>query len=91
MTDSHRRRRSLTHVGGAIETAGDSADAKALAYALEVPVSLGTDFGEPKGKTSGPTEPDTDPARAHVHGFHTYPARMHPLTAARLAWTVARD
>ena len=84
MTESHRRRRSLTHVGGAIETAGDSADAKALAYALEVPVSFGTDFGEPKGKTSGPTEPETDPARAHVHGFHTYPARMHPLTAARL-------
>jgi DNA modification methylase len=22
--------------------------------------------------------------RAHVHGFHTYPARMHPVTAARL-------
>lgn len=23
-------------------------------------------------------------ARAHVHGFHSYPARMHPLTARRL-------
>jgi hypothetical protein len=23
-------------------------------------------------------------ARAHVHGFHTYPARMHPVTARRL-------
>ena len=27
---------------------------------------------------------DEDAARAHVHGFHAYPARMHPLTAARL-------
>jgi SAM-dependent methyltransferase len=27
---------------------------------------------------------DEDSARAHVHGFHSYPARMHPLTAARL-------
>jgi DNA methylase len=29
--------------------------------------------------------PDEDEHRAHVHGFHTYAARMHPLTAARLA------
>ncbi len=28
--------------------------------------------------------PDEDEHRAHVHGFHTYAARMHPLTAARL-------
>jgi len=27
---------------------------------------------------------DEASARAHVHGFHSYPARMHPLTAARL-------
>src|SRR5262245_1035436 len=27
---------------------------------------------------------DEDVHRAHVHGFHTYPARMHPGTAARL-------
>lgn len=26
-------------------------------------------------------DPET---RAHVHGFHSYPARLHPLTAARL-------
>ena len=81
MKDSHRRRRSLTHVGGAIETAGDAADASALAHALDVPVSRATDLGE----THRHKEPDTDPARAHVHGFHTYPARMHPLTAARLS------
>jgi SAM-dependent methyltransferase len=29
----------------------------------------------------GPSEAAT---RAHVHGFHAYPARMHPLTAQRL-------
>ncbi len=27
---------------------------------------------------------DEDEARAHVHGFHVYPARMHPVTATRL-------
>jgi hypothetical protein len=30
-----------------------------------------------------PTGPEGED-RAHVHGFHTYPARMHPATAARL-------
>ncbi|VTR98283.1 rna methylase : Uncharacterized protein OS=Sorangium cellulosum (strain So ce56) GN=sce7301 PE=4 SV=1: Methyltransf_26 [Gemmata massiliana] len=63
------RRRALTHVGGAIDTEGDRADADRLARALAVPPA---------------TDDDNEPARAHVHGFHTYPARMHPATAARL-------
>lgn len=63
------RRRSLTNVGGAIETEGDRADAERLAHALAVPPA---------------TDDEDDPARAHVHGFHTYPARMHPVTASRL-------
>ena len=29
-------------------------------------------------------EPDPEQARAHMHGFHSYPARMHPTTARRL-------
>jgi hypothetical protein len=29
-------------------------------------------------------EGDDDASRAHVHGFHSYPARMHPTTARRL-------
>lgn len=29
-------------------------------------------------------EPDEASVMAHVHGFHTYPARLHPGTAARL-------
>jgi DNA modification methylase len=29
-------------------------------------------------------------ARAHVHGFHSYPARMHPLTARRLVEAFSR-
>jgi SAM-dependent methyltransferase len=62
-------RRSLTHVGGAVTTGGDAAAAALLAGALDVP----------------PRSDDDDaPERAHVHGFHTYAARMHPLTAARL-------
>jgi hypothetical protein len=64
-----KHRRALTNVGGAITTEGDRADAERLAHALDVPPA---------------TDDDNDPARAHVHGFHTYPARMHPLTAARL-------
>ncbi|MBP3956668.1 hypothetical protein J8F10_15445 [Gemmata sp. G18] len=63
------RRRALTNVGGAIDTEGDRADADRLAHALAVPPA---------------TDDDNDPARSHVHGFHTYPARMHPGTAARL-------
>jgi hypothetical protein len=27
---------------------------------------------------------DDDASRAHVHGFHSYPARMHPATARKL-------
>ncbi|QJW93015.1 DNA methyltransferase [Frigoriglobus tundricola] len=63
------RRRALTNVGGVIGTEGDQADAGRLARALAVPPA---------------TDADDEPARSHVHGFHTYPARMHPVTAARL-------
>ena len=52
---------------GALEF--DPEDARALAYALDVPPS---------------TDADDDPSRQHVHGFHTYPARLHPDTAGRL-------
>ncbi len=58
-------KRSLTNVGGDVETGGDRAEAAPLKHALDV-------------------GPDEDEHRAHVHGFHTYAARMHPLTAARL-------
>lgn len=36
---------------------------------------------------------DTDESSVmvHVHGFHSYPARMHPLTACRLVLALARD
>ena len=67
------KRRSLTNVGGAVETAGDADDAKLLAHALDVVSAKDED------------DKDDSPARAHVHGFHTYPARMHPDTASRLA------
>ncbi len=77
-----KRRRSLTHVGGATETAGDHDVAAQLAAALDVAPAP-----EPKG---APSEND-DPDRSHVHGFHTYPARMHPVTAARLVRVVSGD
>lgn len=69
MSDAPRHRRALTHVGGPTETEGGPADTAPLAAALDVPPSTGE---------------DDDPTRAHVHGFHTYPARLHPDTAARL-------
>jgi len=65
-----RIRRALTHVGGKIETGGDRKSCSLLSAALDVPGNEG--------------EAD-DPARAHVHGFHAYPARMHPVTAEQLA------
>ncbi len=68
MTEPRRQRRSLTHVGGAITTQGDPDEAARLSHALSV---------------TSATE-DDEAGRAHVHGFHTYPARMHPDTAGRL-------
>lgn len=62
------RRRSLTNVGGGVETSGDEAAARLLAHALDVAPSM--DEGAED--------------RAHVHGFHAYPARAHPVTARRL-------
>jgi DNA modification methylase len=72
-----KRRRSLTHVGGAVEFWGDPDLASMLAHALAVPPATSAAGG--------------DEARAHVHGFHTYPARMHPLTAARLVQGLTRE
>jgi DNA modification methylase len=61
-----RGRRALSHVGGALEISGGSAEMRhALEGALEV-------------------EPDEEATLPHVHGFHSYPARLHPVTARRL-------
>ncbi len=68
MTDAARRRRSLTNIGGEITVQGDAEEAAALSAALEVE----------------PDESEDAPDRAHVHGFHAYPARAHPVTARRL-------
>jgi DNA methylase len=75
-----KRRRSLTHVGGATETVGDRAVAARLAAALDV---------APAPEPRGASDDRDDPDRSHVHGFHTYPARMHPETAARLVEVVS--
>jgi len=68
MSDETRRRRSLTHVGGVIDEGGDARQSAALAHALEVAPCIDAD----------------SPDRAHVHGFHAYPARAHPVTIRRL-------
>src|SRR5258706_520938 len=64
-------RRALTHVGGETRTEGDPEVSKALARALDVKPAPGGEHEEGIG-------------RSHIHGFHAYPARIHPLTAARL-------
>jgi SAM-dependent methyltransferase len=65
-------RRSLTHVGGEVEAVGNREVADALAASLDV-------------APADPGNAEADgPDRVHVHGFHTYPARMHPATASRL-------
>ncbi len=64
-----RARRSLTHVGGAVDRWGDASASEKLASALAVEASRDAGDGED---------------RSHVHGFHAYPARMHPTTARRL-------
>lgn len=77
-----KQRRSLTHVGGATETFGDPALGATLTEALAVASSV----------ADAPKPDDVAPealARAHVHGFHTYPARMHPQTARRLVETLS--
>jgi len=63
-----KRRRSLTNVGGDIERGGDERVSELLAHAVDV----------------APTSEADAPDRAHVHGFHAYPARAHPVTARRL-------
>ena len=73
MTEPERRRRSLTHVGGAIEHGGSPKAAELLAHALDVAPAKAPDGAA-----------DDEPDRVHVHGFHAYPARMHPTTARRL-------
>ncbi|MBI3202238.1 MAG: site-specific DNA-methyltransferase [Myxococcales bacterium] len=61
-----RERRSLSHVGGVVESEGpDLAAAQVLKRALSV-------------------QSDETSTMRHVHGFHSYPARLHPDTAARL-------
>jgi SAM-dependent methyltransferase len=55
-------------VGGRTALEGDPIAAASLAAALDVPTSAEAE----------------EQARSHVHGFHSYPARMHPLSARRL-------
>ncbi|HEX2879794.1 MAG TPA: DNA methyltransferase, partial [Polyangiaceae bacterium] len=34
---------------------------------------------------------DSNSVRDHVHGFHSYPARLHPVTARRLIEKLSRE
>jgi SAM-dependent methyltransferase len=75
MTTEHpRQRRALSHVGGDVSLEGDRRVAERLAAAVDVPTSAEAE----------------ELSRAHVHGFHSYPARMHPVSARRLVETFSR-
>lgn len=63
-----KRRRALTNVGGEVDRGGDERASELLAHAVDV----------------APASEADAPDRAHVHGFHAYPARAHPVTARRL-------
>lgn len=77
-------RRSLSHVGGPVTAWGDPAIAAQLTLALDV--APAPNPGDDRTAKRGERD---DPDRAHVHGFHTYPARMHPATARQLVRTVS--
>jgi 23S rRNA G2445 N2-methylase RlmL len=73
-------------VGGEVETRGNAELADVLADALTVASSTDASDQDPTtGRPRGEAE-----ARAHVHGFHTYPARLHPTTARRLVTGLSR-
>jgi DNA modification methylase len=69
------KRRALTNVGGEIETRGDRDAAEVLAHAIDV----------------APAQDEDAEDRAHVHGFHSYPARAHPVTVRRLIEEIVDD
>lgn len=71
---SDKQRRALSHVGGEVTVRGDRDAGKLLSQAVDVASALA----------------DEDSAQEHVHGFHSYPARMHPLTARRLIEALSR-
>jgi SAM-dependent methyltransferase len=50
----------------------------------EIRVVGGSEQDRERLKYALSVDPDENATMAHVHGFHTYPARLHPETARRL-------
>lgn len=71
-----RQKRALSNVGGVVTLRGDASLEEVLRAALEV-------------RSAGTEEAERE-TRAHVHGFHPYPARMHPRTARGLVEAFTR-
>jgi hypothetical protein len=70
-------RRALTHVGGPTDLGGDAELAAVLGHALDV--AAPTDAEDAAASDDAPSD-----LVAKIHAFHSYPARLHPLTARRL-------
>ena len=56
----------------------------------EIRVVGGSEQDRERLKYALSVEPDENATMAHVHGFHTYPARLHPETARRLVESFSR-
>ncbi len=83
-------KRALSHLGGPVDTEGEAGPAKSLAHALDVSSAEGPERHKLSDEAEE-TSKDEEIDRAHVHGFHAYPARMHPTTAARLVTAFAPE
>jgi hypothetical protein len=75
VAEKRPERRALTNVGGDITVMGEEIACEGLAHALSVMSSL----------------EDEESPRDHMHGFHSYPARIHPVTAARLVTAFSKS
>ncbi|MCA9686746.1 MAG: hypothetical protein KC457_31560, partial [Myxococcales bacterium] len=78
-------RRALSSVAGPVTTRGDRAFAFMLAAAMNAQSEDGEDDNDDGEDDDGDSETDD----SLTHGFHAYPARMHPKLA-RVALTELR-
>jgi SAM-dependent methyltransferase len=81
----HRGARALDGDEGEDRIVGEPRGRRALSH-VGGPIEIVGGSGEMRSalETALDVEPGEDETLAHVHGFHSYPARLHPFTARRL-------
>ena len=76
---------SKSEPAAAKPAAGEKKQRRALSHVGgEIRVVGGSEQDRERLTYALSVEPDENATMAHVHGFHTYPARLHPETARRL-------